>query len=82
MIAEITPIFEARSPALGGELVGSVAIRIFSLSIGTLLLLLPQYRADAVDISSHHRQRNITLEAADAMVWAHVQAVNFQRVDR
>ena len=42
MIAEIPLVFEARSPALGGELVGSVAIRIFSLSLRTLLLLLPQ----------------------------------------
>lgn len=39
-------------------------------------------RADAVNISGHHRQRNITLEADDSMVWAQVQAVDLQCVDR
>ena len=81
MIAEIT-LVDSRWPALGCQLVGSVAIRIFSLSVRTLLLLLPQNRADAVDVSGDYRQRNITPEAADSMVWAHIQAMDFQRVDR
>ena len=81
MISGIT-LVGARWPASGGELVGGVAIRIFLLSLRTLLFLLPQNRADTVNISGQYRQRNIALEAADSMVWAHVQAMDFQRIDR
>lgn len=41
------------------------AAKVESASAPTLL---PQNRAETVDIPGHHRQRNITLEADDAVV--------------
>ena len=67
---------------LSGQLIGRVALGIFLFPLRALLLLLPQDGADAVDISCHHRQRNIAPESVDSMIRTPIEAMHFKRVDR
>ena len=47
-----------------------------------LRFLLAQQRAEPVNVARHDRQRDITLEALNAMIQATVQAVYIQGIDR
>ena len=51
------------------------------LSLPRLRFLLAQQRAEPLNVAGHHRQRDITLEAVDAMIQAAVQAMYLQRID-
>lgn len=82
MILKIIPPRKNWSCFLSRALAGRRTIGIFLSSVFTLLLVLPQDGADAVNISGHHRQGHITLEATDAMIRAPVQSMDFERVDR
>ena len=57
-------------------------MKIFLFSPCTLLLLLPQDRAETVNISGHHGQGHILLEPADTMIRTPVQSMDFERIDR
>ena len=45
-------------------------------------IALRQDGTDAVNVSCHHRQRHIALEARDAMVGASIESMHFQPIDR
>ena len=55
---------------------------VFALLLLLLLhILLPHNAANAVNVASQHGQSHIALEAINAMVWAHIQAMHLQAID-
>ena len=63
------------------QFVGRIAVRIFGFALCPRLLLLPQNRTDAMNVSGQHREGNIALETIDAMIRAAVQAMHFERIN-
>jgi len=67
---------------LGRSFAGWTTIKGSLSSLFTLLLLLPQDGADAVNVSGHYSQCHITMESIDAMIRAHVEPVHLECVNR